>query len=86
MFWVTGDAVEVADCLEDEEVMEAVTGMLRRVTGDLALPFPDRLIRSVSIKCLHLSNMLQAATFVNFNGLLERGKFPFLIVNVQTIY
>ena len=47
MFWVTGDAVEVGDCLEDEEVMEAVTGLLRRVTGDLALSFPDRLIRSV---------------------------------------
>ena len=49
LFWVTGAAVEVADCLEDQEVMEAVTGLLRRVTGDLALPSPDRLIRSVSV-------------------------------------
>ena len=49
LFWLTGAAVEVADCLEDQEVMEAVTGLLRRVTGDSALPSPDRLIRSVSV-------------------------------------
>ena len=41
--------MDVADGLEDKEVMEAVTGLLRRVTGDLALPSPDRLIRSVSV-------------------------------------
>ena len=49
LFWVTGDAVEVVDGLEDAEILEAVTGLLRRVTGDLALPSPDRLIRSGSI-------------------------------------
>ena len=49
LFWVTGAAVEVVDGLEDGEIIEAVTGLLRRVTGDLALPSPDRLIRSHSI-------------------------------------
>ena len=51
LFWVTGAAVEAADGLEDAEIIEDVTGLLRRVTGDLALPLPDRLIRSVSILC-----------------------------------
>ena len=46
--WVTGDAAEVADGLEDVTVIEAVTRLLRRVTGDLALPPPDRLLRSVT--------------------------------------
>ena len=53
LFWVTGAAVEVVDGLEDAEIIEAVTGLLRRATGDLALPSPDRLIRSDSLLYLN---------------------------------
>ena len=43
--WVAGQAALVADSVEDSEVIEVVTRLLRRFTGDPTLPPPDQVIR-----------------------------------------
>ena len=43
--WVVGQAAMVADSLEDGEIINQLTKVLRTFTGDPALPPPDQVIR-----------------------------------------
>ena len=43
--WVAGEAALVVDSVEDREVIDVVTRLLRRFTGDPTLPPPEQVIR-----------------------------------------
>ena len=43
--WVVGQAARVADSLEDGEIINQLTKVMRTFTGDPALPPPDQVIR-----------------------------------------
>ena len=44
--WVVGRAAVVADSLEDGQIIQQVTELLRTFTGDPDIPPPDQVIRS----------------------------------------
>ena len=44
--WVVGRAAVVADRLEDGQIIQQVTELLRTFTGDPDIPPPDQVIRS----------------------------------------
>ena len=43
--WIAGSGARVADTLGEEEVMDELTGLLRKFTGDPGVPRPMRLHR-----------------------------------------
>ena len=45
LFWVVGDAAKVVDGIDDQQILDTMTWLLRKFTGDPTLPNPNRVIR-----------------------------------------
>lgn len=45
LFWVVGDAAKEVDCIDDKQIMDTMTWLLRKFTGDLTLPSPIKVLR-----------------------------------------